>query len=434
MKYYLVGIKGSGMSALACILKNLEHEVSGSDSTNYYFTQQKLEENKISMLAYDTNNITSDIDVVIVGNAISEDNVEVIKAKELNLVMKSYKEVVADLATNFTSVAIAGTNGKTTTTALNAAMLGDSEKIVLIGDGTGYADAKPDMFLFEACEYQNTFHVYKPTIGLINNIVMDHPDFFTSDEMLIDSFQTFANGCEKIITNLDCEMSKNITHENKYTFSIIDNSADYYFDNITQTSSGFTANLYINGEMIKEVSFPFYATHMYSNTLATIAIGDLLGMEMDVILSNILTFKGAKRRFEIEVIDAEKEIVIIDDYAHHPTAIDVTIDAIRQKYPDYTLNLCFQPHTYSRVESFLGDFAISLAKADNVYLHDIFGSVREKTSEVNLQVMVDEIKKYKEVVYTDLSFIDTTKNKQIYAVLGAGDINNILIPQIKNLY
>lgn len=434
MKYYLVGIKGSGMSALACILKNLNNEVSGSDSTNYYFTQQKLEENNIEMLTYDAANITNDIDIVIVGNAISSDNVEVIKAKELNLVTKSYKEVVADLAKDFTSVAIAGTNGKTTTTALNAAMLGDMEKIVLIGDGTGYADATAKMFLFEACEYQNTFHVYKPTIGLINNIVMDHPDFFTSDEMLIDSFQTFANGCEKIIVNLDCEMSKQITHANKYTFSIKDSSANYFFNNIVQTSSGFTAELFINNKLVKTVSFPFYATHMYSNTLATIAIGDLLGIDMDAILNNILTFKGAKRRFEIEVIDSEKEIVIIDDYAHHPTAIDVTIDAIRQKYPDYTLNLCFQPHTYSRVESFLGDFAISLAKADNVYLQDIFGSVREKTSEVNLDVMINEIKKYKDVVYTDLSFIDTTKEKQIYAILGAGDINNILIPQIKNLY
>lgn len=434
MKYYLVGIKGSGMSALACILKNLKHEVSGSDSSNYYFTQQKLEENNIEMLAYDSLNITADIDVVIIGNAISSDNVEVIKAKELNLVTKSYKEVVADLAQNFTSVAIAGTNGKTTTTALNAAMLGDSKKIVLIGDGTGYADSDAEMFLFEACEYQNTFHVYKPTIGLINNIVMDHPDFFTSDEMLIDSFQTFANGCEKIVTNLDCEMSKNITHNEKYTFSIIDSSANYYFNNIVQTSSGFTAELYIDGQLAKEVCFPFYATHMYSNTLATIAIGHLLKMDLDVVIANILTFKGAKRRFEIEIIDEVKEIVIIDDYAHHPTAIDVTIDAIRQKYPDYTLNLCFQPHTYSRVESFLEDFAVSLSKADNVYLHDIFGSVREKTSEVNLQVMIDEIKKYKDVVYTDLSFIDTEKEKQIYAVLGAGDINNILIPQIKNLY
>lgn len=419
------------MSALACILKNLDHEVIGSDSTNYYFTQQKLEENNIEMLPYNTANITKDIDVVVIGNAINASNVEFIEAKGKNLVCKSYKEVVADMCGCYNSIAIAGTNGKTTTTALTATMFEHKDKIVLIGDGTGYANKNADTFIFEACEYQNTFFEYSPNIGLINNIVMDHPDFFTSTEMLIASFQQFANNCETIIINNDDELCKYINHKDCVTFGVSNFDSDFVFKNIKQDKNGFCAELFVKGKMEGLVSFPFYASHMYLNTLACIAIGYICGLELDIILKNICKFKGAKRRFEITEIDKLRDFIVIDDYAHHPTAIDVTIDAIRQKYPDYTLNLFFQPHTFTRVNSFLSEFALSLAKADNVYLHEIFGSAREKDSEINITVVVDEVKKYKNEVYTNLDFIDTTKDKQIFAVLGAGDINNIIIPKIK---
>lgn len=432
MKYFLTGIKGSGMTALACILKDMGNEVTGSDIDNVFFTDAKLIEKNIPFTSFNQENIDESIDTLILGNAFADDHEEVVRAKELGIEVIRYYQYLSKLAESHNSVAIAGTNGKTTTTGLVSAMLQDEKLIYLIGDGTGSAVADGDTFVFEACEYKNTFLNYRPKYGLINNIEFDHPDFFKDLDHVIETYQKFADVCEVIIVNNDDENVRQVTGTNIISFGI-ENQADIMMENIEKSAKGFTFDLIVKDEKKENLMLPFAGDHMISNALASIAIAFALGKDIDTVIANLATFKGVKRRFEIEVLDETNNIVMIDDYAHHPTAIELTIEAIRQKYPECTVSVLFQPHTFSRTEAFLDEFAESLVKADNVYLADIFGSVRESAGEIGIESLMNATKKAGKEVYRDLAFIDEIKENHIIAVLGAGNIDKLYKDKIRTI-
>ncbi len=432
MNYFLTGIKGSGMTALACILKDMGNEVSGSDVTDIYFTDAKLDEKEITKLPFSSENITQDIDVLILGNAFADDHEEVVRAKELGIEVIRYFNFVAKLAREYNSIAIAGTNGKTTTTGLVTAMLKSEEIISLIGDGTGTATKDATHFVFEACEYKNTFHNYQPKVGLINNVEFDHPDFFKDIDHVIETYQGFADLCEQVIIFNDDENCRKITGENITTFGI-ENKSDVMMENVEKVQGGFNFDLIVKGERVGSYSLPFAGDHMILNALASITIALVNGMDLELAIENLATFTGVKRRFEIEVLDAEKNITMIDDYAHHPTAIELTIDAIRQKYPECSVTVFFQPHTYSRTVAFLDEFAESLAKADDVYLADIFGSVRETTGKISIDVLINAVEKYGKTVHRDVNFIKEIGANQVIAVLGAGNIDKLYKGKIRDI-
>ncbi len=433
MNYFLTGIKGSGMTALACILKDMGNNVSGSDVENVYFTDAKLIAKEIEFTAFNTENITSDIDVLILGNAFADDHEEVLKAKELGIEVIRYYKYVAKLAKEYQSIAIAGTNGKTTTTGLVKAMLQDQELISLIGDGTGEATPNAEYFVFEACEYKNTFWNYESKLGIINNIEFDHPDFFKDLDHVVETYQGFADRCEKVLIFNDDKNCRRISAKNLITFGI-DTESDVMFKNVEKVQGGFNFDLVIKGEKIGSYLLPFAGDHMISNSLCSIAIAYVKGLDLENAITNLATFTGVTRRFEIEVIDEEKNIVMIDDYAHHPTAIELTIDAIRQKYPECEVTVLFQPHTYSRTVAFLDEFAESLTKADNVYLADIFGSVREAKGDIDINVLVNAVEAKGQKVERTIDFIKDRQENHVVAVLGAGNIDKLYKDKIRSLY
>lgn len=433
MNYYFTGIKGSGMTALACILKDMGHNVSGSDVTNVYFTDAKLNEKNIKINEFSKENITNEIDVIILGNAFADDHEEILRANELGIEVIRYYKFVAKLAKEYRSIAIAGTNGKTTTTGLVTAMLQDQNIISLIGDGSGFASKEAEFFIFEACEYKNTFWNYQPKLGIINNIEYDHPDFFKDLNHVIETYQGFADRCETVLIFNDDANCRQIKADKLITFGI-ETKSDVMFKNIEKIQGGFTFDLIIHGEEKGNYHLPFVGDHMVLNSLCSVAIAYVQGLDIETAISNLATFSGVKRRFEIEVLDQEKELVMIDDYAHHPTAIELTIDAIRQKYPDYTVSVIFQPHTYSRTIAFLDEFAESLTKADNVYLADIFGSVREAKGDIDINVLVDAVEAKGQKVMKSIDFIKDIEQKHIVAVLGAGNVDKLYKEKVRNLY
>ncbi len=432
MKYFLTGIKGSGMTALACILKDLGNEVSGSDVESVFFTDAKLIEKEIEFVPFSANNIDDSIDVIILGNAFSDEHEEVLKAKELGIEVIRYFKFIGEFSRKYNSIAIAGTNGKTTTTGLVSAMLKDEELMYLIGDGTGKATANADTFVFEACEYKNTFLNYQPKIGLINNIEFDHPDFFTDLDHVIATYQKFADICDVVIVNNDDENVRKITANKLISFGI-ENEADVMMKNVVKSAAGFGFDLIIKDEMIGHYQLPFAGDHMILNALASITIAYASNYNLEQAIKNLATFSGVKRRFEIEVLDSENNIVMIDDYAHHPTAISLTISAIRQKYPKCTVSVLFQPHTFSRTEAFLDEFAESLATADNVYLADIFGSVRENSGTIGIEALIEATNKHNQKVEKDLEFIKKIKENHVIAVLGAGNIDKLYKDKIRTI-
>lgn len=382
--YHFIGIKGSGMSSLAIIMKQLGYDVQGSDYDKHYFTEEGLIKNDIEILNFDENNIKDDM-TIIKGNMFNDNNIEVKKAKEKNLKIYTYQEMVTKITNKYNLIAVSGCHGKTTTSSLLAHIL---ESSYLIGDGSGGV-GENNYFVLEACEYKRHFLNYNPNYIIITNIDLDHVDYYKNIEDILDAYNNFSKKGNIIIAYGDDENLKNIKHNNIYYYGINDN----YFQakNIEYYQEGISFDLYINKEYKYHFDLPFYGKHMILNTLAVIGICYLENIDLDKVNEKLLTFKGAKRRFkETKVLDN----IIIDDYAHHPNEIKAVIESARQKYPQKKLITIFEPHTYSRTKAFSKAIAEELNRADYTYVMDIYPS-REKQEDypnITSNIILKELK------------------------------------------
>ena len=419
--YHFVGIKGTGMSALALILKDLGYEVQGSDIDKYTFTQRGLEQAGIKILPFDADNIHEGL-TIVKGNAFSDDQVEIKKANDMHLSVITYPELVGKLVDGYTSIGIAGSHGKTSTTGLLAHTLsGIAKTSYLIGDGTGKGIKDAKFFVFEADEYRRHFLAYSPDYLIITNIDFDHPDyFFGGINDVVDAFESEARKTKKgIFIWGEDKHAKSIKADAPiYTYGL--NESDYIrATNIKRTTKGSSFDVSINGEDIGNFQVPLFGEHNVLNSLAVIGVGHMEKLDHALINRELQTFSGVKRRFsEKKVADQ----VIIDDYAHHPQEIKATIDAARQKYPDKKIVAVFQPHTYTRTLALMDDFAKSLDLADEVYLTNIFGSIREAHGDITSKDLGDKIHKGGSVLtLDDLSpLLDYHNTVMIF--MGAGDV------------
>ena len=214
MKYYLIGIKGTGMSALAVYLKQEGNEVIGSDVEKKYFTDINLEENNINILNYNRENINGEY-IYIIGLSINEENVEFVEILKNNYQYYYYNDFIGQL--NKEMICISGTHGKTTTTSF-LFQLGENNISAIIGDGTGYSNINNKYVVVESCEYKNHFLKYHPILGVILNVELDHPDFFRNTKNVIESFQMFCNNCKTILVNGDDINTRRIRHSKKITY------------------------------------------------------------------------------------------------------------------------------------------------------------------------------------------------------------------------
>jgi UDP-N-acetylmuramate--alanine ligase len=419
--YHFVGIKGTGMSALALILKDQGYEVQGSDIDKYTFTQRGLEQAGIKILPFDENNIHEGL-TIVKGNAFNDDQVEIKKAHDMHLPIITYPELVGKLVSQYTSIGIAGSHGKTSTTGLLAHTLsGIAKTSYLIGDGTGKGIKDAKFFVFEADEYRRHFLAYSPDYLIITNIDFDHPDyFFGGINDVVDAFESEARKTKKgIFIWGEDKHAKSIKADAPiYTYGL--NESDYIrATNIKRTTKGSSFDVSINGEDIGNFQVPLFGEHNVLNSLAVIGVGHMEKLDHALINRELQTFSGVKRRFsEKKVADQ----VIIDDYAHHPQEIKATIDAARQKYPDKKIVAVFQPHTYTRTLALMDDFAKSLDLADEVYLTNIFGSIREAHGDITSKDLGDKIHKGGSVLtLDDLSpLLDYHNTVMIF--MGAGDV------------
>ena len=390
MKYHFIGIKGSGMSSLAQIMFDLGYDVQGSDKEDYFFTQIALDQRGIKLLPFNEDNITKDM-IVVIGSTF-KDNIEVIKAKELNLKTYNYYELLGELTKQYKTIAISGCHGKTTTTSLLARVFNNIKgSNYLIGDGTGYANKDNDYFIIEACEYQRHFLYYYPKTTIITNIEIDHVDYFKDLDDVKDSYISFSNQTEdKIIAcgdDLNVLDIKNKINKPIYLYGLNDNN-DFIAKNIIESSKGISYDVYYKDKLITNVDLNLYGKHMILNTLAVITTSYLENINLDEVVNHLKTFKGAKRRFNETIIN---DIVIIDDYAHHPTEVKAVIDAAKQKYPNKEIIGVFLPHTFSRTKALYKDISKGLNTIDKAYILDVYPS-REKQEDypdVNSLLIID---------------------------------------------
>lgn len=419
--YHFVGIKGSGMSALALILHDKGFKVQGSDVKKYFFTQKNLEDNHIPIYLFNEANIKEGM-TVIGGNAFPDTHEEISKALELGLPVKRYHDFLGELSDQFTSVAITGSHGKTSTTGLLSHVLsGIKPTSYLIGDGTGRGEKDAEYFILEACEYRRHFLAYKSDYALITNIDFDHPDYYTSIEDVQDAFLSFSQQIKKAIFACGDDARLQELHASvPIVYYGFDEYNDFQAKNLERTTEGSTFDVFVRGDFYGKFFIPSYGKHNIQNALGVIAFSHYEGLDQDKVQERLQSFKGVKRRFtEKNVMDT----VIIDDYAHHPAEIRATLDAAHQKYPDREIVAVFQPHTFSRTVALLDEFGEALDLADAVYLCDIFTSAREQEGTVTIRDLLDKTEKGKDIISEeDMSALLKHKN-QVVVFMGAGDVD-----------
>ncbi|WP_415425962.1 UDP-N-acetylmuramate--L-alanine ligase [Staphylococcus borealis] len=420
--YHFVGIKGAGMSSLAQIMHDLGHEVQGSDIEKYVFTEVALKNKGIKILPFNSDNIKEGM-VVIQGNAFPDTHEEIVKAHDLKLDVIRYHDFLGHVIDQYTSVAVTGAHGKTSTTGiLSHVMNGDKKTSFLIGDGTGMGLPASNYFAFEACEYRRHFLSYHPDYAIMTNIDFDHPDYFKDIEDVASAFQSMAHNVKKaIIAWGDDEHLRQLEADVPIYYYGLNKNDDIYADNIQITDKGTQFDVYVNGEYYDQFLSPQYGDHNIQNALAVIAISYLEKMDVKNIKEALETFGGVKRRFNETNVANQ---VLVDDYAHHPREISATIETARKKYPNKDIVAVFQPHTFSRTQAFLEEFAASLSKADHVYLCEIFGSIRENTGDLTIQDLINRIDGSALIDENNIDVLEQFDNAVIL-FMGAGDIQKL---------
>ena len=370
MKYYCIGIKGSGMATLACLLHDLGNSVSGyDDAKDYKFTQKGLDERNINIYYDGSSSLDSDT-IVTYSKAFSSEHSEIKRVMNLGLTIKPYNEIIGDLTSLFKTISVSGTHGKTTTSSLISHVVNNVYGCnYFIGSGEGYANKTNELFVIESDEFNRHFLAYHPTISVITNIELEHTECYSDIDDIIRTFEKFVcNTKDLVVACGDNSNVRKINFDKKVIFYGFNDDNDYVIKNVVVSDSGSSFDVYKDSVLFGNFNIPLVGNHMILNTLACIIVCDYLGIEKDKINSLLVNFKNAERRFmETKVGDT----VIIDDYAHHPTEIAVTLDAARLKYPNKKIIALFKPNTYSRTEAFTKEFAEALSKADKVYMTEI---------------------------------------------------------------
>lgn len=407
------------MSALAQILHDMGYEVQGSDYEKYFFTQKALEESGIAIFPFQRENIKPGL-TVIAGNAYPDTHEEIDEALKQGIPVIRYHKFLGEFMQKFTSVAVTGAHGKTSTTGLLAHVIsGTKPTSYLIGDGTGRGEKDAEYFVFEACEYRRHFLSYFPDYAIMTNIDFDHPDYFANIDDVFSAFQEMAMQVKKgIFAYGDDEQLQKIQAKVPVLFYGFAEENDFQARNIVKDSNGTKFDVFVRNNFYASFEIPTFGDHNVLNALSVIALCHYEEINTEATKSLLKSFKGVKRRFTEKKIGTQ---IIVDDYAHHPTEIRATIDSARQKYPDREVVVVFQPHTFTRTQTFLNEFADTLSEADHIFLCDIFGSARENHGKLTIHDLKEKIDGAEILAEEDTSPLLQIKNSVIL-FMGAGDI------------
>ena len=422
--YHFIGIKGAGMSALAVILKQLGYEVKGSDLDKHFFTEEGLVKNNIPFTPYDESNIYDGL-TIIKGASITEDNIELKKAKKLNLEIIGYEEMLGKLTRKYKTICIAGCHGKTTTTAMTSLVLNKIKGInYLIGDGTGYANINNEFFALESCEYRRHFLNYLPYYAVILNIDLDHVDYFKDINDVIIAYQEFASKATKMV--IACGDDENVHKMNlnkKISYFGLNDNNDIIAKDINYKKDGTSFNVITEGKEYGHFDLPIYASHQLLDALAVISICYYEGIDAIEVEKYFKEFKGAKRRFTETIVGNN---VIIDDYAHHPNEVKSTINAIKQKYPDKLIISIFQPHTFTRTKEFASDLAKVFSEVDQAYIMDIHPARESQKDypDITKDIIINKLSNGHAISIDDAEILNVYDNA-VFIFMSPNDISKL---------
>lgn len=441
---HLIGIGGISMSAIAETLKNWNYTVTGSDLTQSIITDNLNLNGIPTVIGHDTENAKK-ADLIIYSAAISQQDPEMIIASENNIPLIGRGQFVGYLTKLYNeSICVSGTHGKTTTTSMISICFVDAEKdptievgALLKEIGGNYRVGNSDYFILESCEYKANFLKFFPNTEIILNIDNDHLDYYKTFDNILKTFKEFALKLDEtglLIANADdknCFELKNIVKSKFISYGIENQKADFLAKNISFDKNGFaTFDVYKNGEIFSTISLSIAGNHNILNALACIATCDYYGISKDIISSSLKSFTGAERRLEYKG-SLPNNVSIFDDYAHHPTEIIATANAVKNKTYNKSW-VIFQPHTYSRTKFLLDDFAKAIANFDNIIVLDIYAAREQNTFDISSKDLVNKIISCgKNAIYMPdfdevVSYVkQNVKEDDIIITLGAGTVTKI---------
>ncbi len=446
-KVHLVGIGGSGMSAIARVLLESGETVSGSDRLSSPMTEALRAAGVRLSIGHAAENVQG-ADVVVRSSAVPDDNPEVVAARAAGIPVLKRAEFLGQLMKNRQVVAIAGTHGKTTTTAMTAWMLVSAGKApsfiiggVLKNLNTNAHAGRGDTFVIEADEYDSMFLGLAPSVAVITNIDYDHPDYYPTPAAYQKAFVDFTG---KLIPggwlllchddpgalNLYQRLAENAAFPGSlasYGLSSAPKEASYYqASQLTPSAAGgfsFTATYQAGAgqpESLAQVSLQVPGEHNVRNALAALAVGHHLGLPVAQAAGALSAYQGSARRFDIA--GEQQGIVLINDYAHHPTEISATLAAARARYPGRRIWAVWQPHTYSRTRAMTAGFAAAFEAADQVVITEIYAAREPAGAAVSAASLVAGM------THPGVHFIPTLEEVTSYllAHLAPGDVVLVL--------
>ncbi|WP_428722506.1 UDP-N-acetylmuramate--L-alanine ligase [Sulfurihydrogenibium sp.] len=432
-RIHFIGIGGSGMNGIAELLLNQGYTISGSDLKESYTTQRLRELGAKIYIGHSEDNV-KDVDVVVYSSAVKPDNPELKKAKELGIPTIPRGEMLAELMRFKYGIAIAGSHGKTTTTSMVGTVLGKTgfDPTVVVGGkleayGSNAKLGRGEFLVAESDESDGSFLKLTPTIVSINNIDLEHLGFYKDLEDIKRAFTEFANKVPfygAVAVNIDDENVRSIVPkiERKVIKFGLSEEAEIRGKNLQVIDGRYKFTVEGFGDI--HLSVP--GIHNVYNALATIAICQELGVPFCVIKESLETFQNAKRRFEIKYKD---DVLVIDDYAHHPTEIKATLSAARDMYPDRRIVAVFQPHRYSRVHSLFNEFVNSFDIPDIVIITDIYSAGENPIDGVSGESLTEKIREKRDNVFfvKDIEEAESLvksilKSGDVVLTMGAGNI------------
>ncbi len=445
-KVYFIGVGGIGMSALARYFISRQAHVAGYDRVQTPLTD-KLSHEGVSVvfddqLAAIPNSFVGPETLVVYTPAVPEENDQLLFFREQGNTVFKRSEVLGLISNQHTTIGVAGTHGKTTTSSILAHLLYNSNvgcNAFLGGVLAGYdtnvlLDDKSSICVMEADEYDRSFLRLSPDFAIVTSIDVDHLDIYDDKEDLESSFREFTGLLPKsgrLVAKHGVDLGN--VAATTLTYEIENTLADYYCQRIEILHGRFQFDIATPGGLIVGCEFSLGGRHNVENALAAVAVADVLGVSKFEIKSNLASFKGISRRFEVKV--NLEEVTYIDDYAHHPTELAACIGSVRELYPGKKITGIFQPHLFSRTRDFMDDFAVELAKLDQLILLDIYPAREEPIEGVDSNVLLDRVPmdnkricRYNEV----LNSVDKSA-QDVLLTLGAGDIAQLVEPITKKL-
>jgi UDP-N-acetylmuramate--alanine ligase len=437
---HMVGIGGIGMSSIAEVLLNRGYDVTGSD-LEASDTTERLQEHGATVYKGHAAEQVGEADVVVYSSAIDpKENPETQEAERRRISLIPRAEMLGELIRMKYGVGIAGTHGKTTTTSMAGLVVteGGFDPTVIVGGkvtafGSSAVAGEGDVIVIEADEYDRTFLRLTPSVAVITNIEEDHLDIYEDLDDIKEAFTQYANSVPFFGASILCLDDPHVQSivgdvERRVITYGTTRQAEVRAENIQRDGLQTRFDVMKHDERLGEVELKVPGMHNVRNALAAVAVGLELEIGFDEIRDGLSAFTGVRRRFE--KVGKAQDVVVIDDYAHHPSEIRATLDAASQGYPDRRIVAVFQPHLYSRTRDFLDDFARSFFETDLLVLTDIYGAREEPIEGIDGQRLADRAEQFghRAVHYmpdkTDLpgELLDVARPGDVVLMLGAGDI------------